>query len=413
MNIRMIGIDHEKATLEEREIFAFTSIQCRQAMETTVNNYGVQGCVIISTCNRTELWISEKEGSRTDMKEILYSLKQIDKENRDHYDHLFVVRESHKAYRHLFQTACGMKSQIWGESQILSQIKKAIEEARKTDTADINLEKLFQMAVTSAKKVKTQTRLTTTDVSVATKTLERIQEFLPTLENKRCLVIGNGEMGKIVAEQLSANGAKVFITLRQRKHGAYTLPRHCLGVDYDSRYDEIADMDAVVSVTTSPHYTIKAEALATVLAENDKPKIFIDLAVPRDIEPKVQEFSNVTLLDMDSLGLGKVELRNRGSVLTANEIINEHIDKYLESFEIRSYLPILQNISNSTTDRICRNLKKDLKELDLSDKEKISFENRLANVVEKAVISVLFGFKDSIDRDLWNECFTNLEKVVR
>jgi glutamyl-tRNA reductase len=156
----MIGIDHEKASLAEREIFAFTAVQCREAMKTVLELYGVNGCVIISTCNRTELWISEREGSISDLKGILYSLKHVENDNIHNYDHLPIIREGLEAYLHLFQAACGLKSQIWGESQILSQVKKSIEEAREVGTADTYLEKLFQMAITSAKKIKTDIKLT-------------------------------------------------------------------------------------------------------------------------------------------------------------------------------------------------------------------------------------------------------------
>ncbi|UWG98185.1 glutamyl-tRNA reductase [Dehalobacter sp. DCM] len=413
MNIRMIGIDHEKASLKERELFAFTPTQSRQAMEAVVKRDGMEGAVIISTCNRTELWLSEKEGYMVDLAQVLCDLKNLEKTERENYEHLFVLRRSQEAYVHLFQTACGLKSQIWGESQILSQIKNAIEEAREANTADLYLEKLFQMAVTSAKKVKTEIKLTATDVSVATKALERIQEVVPSLVNKRCLVIGNGEMGKIVASQLALCGAEVYITLRQHNHKTYVLPKRCKGVDYEERYAEMAEMDIVVSVTSSPHYTVKAEALAEVLAPGYGTKVFCDLAVPRDIEPTVREIDNIILLDMDSLGLAKAELRNKRSLAAANAIIEEHIAKFIASFEIRNYLPLLQNISSSASEKICRNLQKDLENLDLSDQEKTAFENRLAQVAEKVVSSVLYGFRDSIDRDLWNECFTNLEKVIR
>lgn len=413
MNIRMIGIDHAKATVKEREIFAFTPIQCRQAMKWAVQTYSINGCVIVSTCNRTELWVSEREGCRTDLKELLYSLKHIENEDRHQYDHLFVLRESHQAYHHLFQTTCGLKSQVWGENQILSQIKKAIEEARETNTADVYLEKLFQIAITSAKRVKTCTKLTAADVSVATKALEKIREIFPNLKRKQCLVIGNGEMGKIVAEQLVACGAEVCITLRQYKSGAYILPRLCTGVDYEKRFDEMVNADVVVSATASPHYTIKAEQLDRVIKRSNKTRIFIDLAVPRDIDPKVHDFENITLLDMDSLGLGQEELRNQSSVALANEIIDEHIEEYLEWLQFRNYLPLVQRISNSTSERICIHLKKELKELNLSDIEQVSFENKLAQVTEKAVSIVLYGLKDSIHRDLWDECFRNLDKAVR
>ncbi|UWG98424.1 glutamyl-tRNA reductase [Dehalobacter sp. DCM] len=413
MSIRMIGIDHERASLIEREIFAFTPVQSRQAMETVVKDYGVEGCVIISTCNRTELWVSERKESPVDLKKVLFNIKHIVKEDLECDKHLFVIREGREAYRHLFMTACGLKSQIWGESQILSQIKKAIEEARKAKSTDIYIEKLFQMAITAAKKVQTQTRLTKIDVSVATKALEQILGFFPSLDNKRCLVIGNGEMGKNVAEQLVSNGAEVYITLRHRKHGAYILPLNCMSVDYDKRYQELTEMDVIVSVTTSPHYTITADLLAKSLLANSTPKILIDLAVPRDIDPAVKELNNLKLLDMDTLGFGKEEYRNQNVLTDVYEIIDEYIGRFVESIEIRNYLPILQQISNSTSERICQNMQADLESLAISEEEKRRLENRLIQIVDKAVISVLFGLKDSINRNQWNECFTNLVKMVR
>ena len=413
MNIRMIGIDHEKASLNDREVFAFTAMQCKEAMKTAVKLYGVNGCVIISTCNRTELWISEKDGCISDLKELLYSMKHIANENIHNYDHLLIVREARKAYLHLFQTTCGLKSQIWGESQILSQVKKAIEEAREAGTADIYLEKLFQMSITTAKKIKTSTKLTTADVSVATKAMERILEVFPVLEKKRCLVIGNGEMGRIMAEQLIAGGAEVHITLRQYKYGAYVLPEHCTGVDYDNRYNEMNGMDVIVSATASPHYTIKAQDFAGAAKEDGKSRLLIDLAVPRDIEPEVQDLKNVTLVDMDSLGIGRAELMNQSAVAKAFEIIDEYIEEFMGWFQFRSYLPIIQSISNSTSRRICRNLQTELEELNLNEQDKALFENKLTYAADKAVSMVLFGLKDSIDKELWKDCFANIEKAVR
>ncbi|HWQ30326.1 MAG TPA: glutamyl-tRNA reductase [Negativicutes bacterium] len=413
MNIRMIGIDHEKATLREREIFAFTATQCREAMKTVIERYGVNGCVIISTCNRTELWISEADESCTDLKGILYSLKHVENEGIHKYDHLLVVRYGRKACLHLFQTTCGLKSQIWGESQILSQVRKSIEEAREAGTADIYLEKLFQMAVTSAKKIKTNIRLTTVDVSVATKAMERISEVFTKLDKKRCLVIGNGEMGRLMAEQLVKSGAEVFMTLRQYKYESCILPEHCTGVEYDKRYFEMIDMDLVVSATSSPHYTIRAQDFGELVKDNEKSRLLIDLAVPRDIEPEVQVLKNVTLVDMDSMGMGRSELMNQSDVAKALKIIDEYIEEFFGWSQFRDCLPILKSITNSTTQRICRNLSKELEELNMDEREKSLLQSRLSHVADKAVSMVLYGIKDSIDKEAWEACFANIERAVR
>lgn len=410
MNIKMIGIDHEKATLIQREIFAFTAIQADHAMEKIIEEFGVNGCIVISTCNRTELWISEEEECQTDLIHLLCLLKNV---KPDDYDELFVCRENEDAFHHLFQTACGLKSQIWGEDQILTQIKKALEQARKVNATDTVLEKLFQMAITSAKKIKTEIRLTLFDVSIATMALERIKEWYPTLEGVNCMVIGNGEMGKIIAEKLNASGADVTVTLRHYKCGVYVIPNGCTGVDYDKRNENIKNVDIVVSATSSPHYTMKLSELEGILQCDDKKRLFVDLAVPRDIDPALAMLDNITLFDMDSLGMMRDINENKPSLLMAHQIIEEYIEEFIKWVKLKAFLPQIKNIAMTTSSKIQFNMKKEIEGLRLDEKQKVLFEEKLIRVAEKAVSGLLFGMKDSIDKELWDECFTNLEKAVR
>ena len=169
MKIKMVGIDYNKAMLSQREKFSFSAEQAQDAMQCVIDSYGVKSCVIISTCNRTEIWICEDDNRQTDLAKVLCSLKETCLEK---YIDLLTSREGLEAVRHLFDTACGLNSQIWGEDQILSQIKSAIESARNVKTTNEVMEKLFQTAIASAKKVKSTVKLTPYDSSVATKVLE-------------------------------------------------------------------------------------------------------------------------------------------------------------------------------------------------------------------------------------------------
>lgn len=410
MNVRMVGIDHEKASLIQREIFAFTSMQANQAMKKVVEANEIKGCVIISTCNRTELWISEKEGFKTDLSDLLCSLKNVSPAD---YEGLFVNRENDEAFRHLFQTACGLKSQIWGEDQILTQIRKAIEQARTAKTADTVLEKLFQMAVTSAKKIKTEVKLASFDMSVANMAIERIKERYYSLEKLKCMVIGNGEMGKLIAEKLADCGADVTVTLRRYKSGIYVIPKGCCGIDYEKRYENLIDFDVVVSATSSPHYTLRCSDIPEKFRIDSKNRLLVDLAVPRDIDPQIGCFANVMLIDMDSLGAVKNINENNPSLSTALGIIDEYIEDFVKWHKLKAFLPKIKKIASTTSSKIRHNMKKEIEELCLEEKQKSLFEEKLVETAEKAVSGLLFGIKDSIDKELWDECFSNLEKTVR
>jgi glutamyl-tRNA reductase len=217
------------------------------------------------------------------------------------FERYFIARENASAIVHLFETACGLRSQVLGEDQILAQVKNAIETAREARSADVILEKLFQAAITSAKKIKTQLRLTTADSSTAHAAIHKIHEYFTSLEGVRCLVIGNGEMGRLAADLLAEQDAKVYITLRNHKQGKNAIPERCEAVPYDDRLSLVPSCDIIISATISPHNTLTYDAVSAISAL-DKRFVFIDLAVPRDIDERVADLPNAILIDMDAIG---------------------------------------------------------------------------------------------------------------
>ena len=198
MNIVMAGIDHQHAGLREREPFAFTPNALRQALERTAKACPQTGCVIISTCNRTEIWVSAEAGP--DPEQLLCDLRGLPlPENRE----LFQRREGTDAAAHLFLLAGGLKSQILGENQILAQVKEAREIARQAGSIDSVLDRLFQMAIACAKRIKTETGITRANPSTAAAAADYAVSRHPQPEGLRCLVIGNGAVGRQTAELLS------------------------------------------------------------------------------------------------------------------------------------------------------------------------------------------------------------------
>jgi glutamyl-tRNA reductase len=408
----MIGIDHANTTLEQREVFAFTKAQAQEAMINIQASQDVKGCIIISTCNRTELWISEAEergqdAASLDLGAFLCSINNV---NFEQNNNLFVHRRGIDAIRHLFETTCGMKSQIWGENQILTQVKQALENSRSAGTTDKILEKLFQYAITSAKRIKTETRLTPGDVSIASRALEMISRHFSSLNGLRCLVIGNGEIGRLMASLLVEQGLEVTMTKRHYKQEMSLVPHGCLVIAYENRLAKLAEADLIVSATSSPHYTIKYRDIESLI-DNDKRRLYVDLAVPRDIDPAIMDLTNVTLINTDDLGQLSPQELNQDSLQIAHAIIEEGINDLMVWDKARRLTPIFNDIAISSCETIKANLWRDIQSLDIDDQQRHILEEKISLVVTKVVKDVLFGLKDKIEDDSWEDSINGLETI--
>ena len=298
MNVILSGIDHSAASVAERERFALSRPAQQELLARAAQTPGVLGAVLLSTCNRTELCLSLEEGAELRP----FSLFEVEPEGA----YTYAGRE---AFGHLAALAAGLKSRLFAEDQILTQVKNALVQARQAGTADAILEVFFREAVTAAKRVKTETRFSHGDVSAA---LAAKDVALSCPGVRQVLVIGNGEVGRAAASALAEAGLDVTMTLRQYRHGAVELPRGVKAVDYAERYGAMAGCQAVVSATASPHYTVTAAALAEV---SPLPRLFLDLAMPRDLEPAIGELPGVTLLDVDQVADAASREADRGAAL--------------------------------------------------------------------------------------------------
>jgi glutamyl-tRNA reductase len=210
MSISMIGIDHNMAPVDIRAHFAFTKKNAGEAMEKIKNHKGIYGCVILSTCNRLEVWASVDDAEEVCLYDCLCQLKGI---TEDSYKEYFVERKDKEAVEHLFYLTSGLKSQIIGEDQILTQVKDALNLARENFAADGVLEVLFRMAVTAGKRIKTEVPFSHGNPSVIHQAIGFLAQKGYSLKDKTCMVIGNGEMGKVAAQALREAGADVTVTI--------------------------------------------------------------------------------------------------------------------------------------------------------------------------------------------------------
>lgn len=399
--IKMVGIDHNKASIEYREHFSFTKAAAAEAMKILMERYPIDGCVILSTCNRTELWISAE--SDLSAYRMLCSLKETDPAR---YRTLFIEREGEAAVHHLLELACGLDSRIFGEDQIISQVREAIILARKSSCTDVVLEKVFQTAIGAAKKVKSQVRLAAADGSTALQVVSLLKEAIGDIRGVPCLIIGNGRMGQLISSALLAHGAVVKMTLRKTTHGTYptesVIPEGCTMIPYENRIQELAASRVVISATRSPHYTLKKNELEGFL--NREPSLWIDLAVPRDIEPEIGLLEGITLIDIDHLTREQSRERNEIGREQAMNILREYQAGLKQWFAFRERVPEIRSIVKLSVEDVSKRLDHPLETMELPEEERKQMQMEIERAVEKSVGKLLFGLKDTLRYSLWKEC---------
>lgn len=404
MVLQMMGIEHETVPLEIREQFSFQTHDGKEAMIFFKNTYEIEGCVILSTCNRTELYVSTEE-ERNDLFEMLCKVKHIDK---DKFRHIYIERKDEEAIQHLFELSCGMKSKIFGEDQIITQVKQALAMAREAETADVVLEKAFQMAVTAAKKTKSEVYITSVKTSVIENMMETLQKEFGNLEDISCMVIGNGKIGRLACKKLLEAGAKVTVTLRQYKEGEIEVEEGCNTIDYVDRYEMLPACQVVVSATASPHHTIHYEDASAYLGD-EKKRVYVDLAVPRDISVRVKGYPSLTLYNIDDLGGVQQDKVNNEAVKRAFEIIEEYKQEYKVWNAFRSYVPIVQSIGRMSALSAYKKVEKKLGQY-IAMEQKNEVEQLMRGATEKVVTSLLYGLKDNVPVEIIAECLCAMEK---
>lgn len=405
MNLQMIGINHTTASVEIRETFSFTTKVQSQVMQSLREQPGILGVLMLSTCNRTELWVDCRPDVEADLCGALCRAAGVDDAA---YAGRFVRRRNEDAIFYLFEMASGLQSQIFGEDQILTQVKEALDRAREALCTDTVLEVLFRMAVTAAKKVKTGMQMSMANTNAVDSGMRLLRKEGYDFRNRKCLVIGNGKMGKLAAQSLQEAGADVTVTVRQYRSGVVEIPQGCRRIDYGARMTLFPSCDLVVSATTSPNVTVKYDE---VLRAAWRPGlILIDLAVPRDIDPRLKELPGVRLLDIDSFHADQprelAEVREQ-----AESLLREQVQEFLTWYECRDMIPLTNQLAQQFgQDMVCR-METPIQSLHLEPPTATALRCQVEELAGKQFRRLLFAVRDEAGAPVFRQCLDAMEKL--
>jgi glutamyl-tRNA reductase len=329
MAVNILGINHKTAPVALREKVAFSEERLLAALRTLRQENGVTEAVILSTCNRTELyWAGSASGA-----ELSLWLERHHGDNLDLASSLYVHQER-RAIEHAFSVASGLDSMVLGEAQILGQLKDAYRLAQEAGSTGPALNKLFQAAFSTAKRVRSETQIGANAVSIASATVSLARRVYADLGARTALLIGAGEMIALTARHLASQGVKRMVianrTLGRAQTLATELKAHAVGLGDIG--GELAEADIVISCTASPVAIItKSAAAAAVRARRRRPIFMVDLAVPRDIEPEVADLEDVYLFSIDDLQQLVDENRQQREVAAggARFVIEEEVVRFL------------------------------------------------------------------------------------
>jgi glutamyl-tRNA reductase len=342
MRLQILGLNHNTAPVEIREQVVFASGDIDGALTRLKDIDGVQEAVLLSTCNRTEFYVITTDTGRDELRVWLHNERNIDQPMGDT---LFTLDDD-DAIRHIFRVACGLDSMVLGEPQILGQLKDAYRHAQQAGTAGKRLSRLFQHTFSVAKKVRTDTEIGASPVSVASAAVSLAQQFFAGFTKHTALLVGAGVTVELVAKHLaSRNIGRMFVANRDvekardlaSQFGGFALPLSELD-------GTLPEADILITSTSAPEPIITLEQVKRAVAARKRKPIFaVDIAVPRDIEPEVAELDDVYLYTIDDLD--KVILQGQGNreaaAADAGKILDDEIIRYLSIERSKQVTPVI------------------------------------------------------------------------
>jgi glutamyl-tRNA reductase len=333
MHILVIGLNYKTAPVEIRERFAFRDEDKSEAILTLRRTMSIQECVIVGTCNRTEIYaiVDQLHTGRHYVKTFLSEWFQIDRE--EFIDYLY-VKENDEAVSHLFRVVCGLDSMVLGETQILGQVRDAFIKSQELKTTGTVFNMLFKQAITIAKRAHSETEIGKNAVSVSYAAIELGKRIFGYFHKKTVLILGAGKMSELTAKHLHTNGVESVIVVNRTYEKAKVLADKFNGLAYtmDELTNALIQSDIVISSTGSDGYVISKEDIQQVMKKRkSRPLFLIDIAVPRDLDPSIHELDNVYLYDIDDLeGIVEANLQERAKEA---EKIGVMIGEELSSFK--------------------------------------------------------------------------------
>ncbi len=386
MVLAVLGLNHKTVSVDIREKFAIGEESARDGLHHLGEDDEIKEAVVLSTCNRTEIYaVLKDEESEKALYKFFLTLSgnsEIEKEYLFYY-------KGRECIRHLFEVASGIDSMVVGESQILNQLKTAYTLALSEKATRTILNTLFHRAIRTGKRVRTETGISTSAVSVSYAAVKMAEKVLGTLEGKKALVFGAGDAAELLVKNLQGKGLKELAVTNRHPEKAEELAQKFGGstVPFHNAVATAEDTDIFITATGATQYIVKSWDVRDLMVKRkNKPLVAIDIAVPCDIEPTVRDICHVTLYNIDDLQEiveNNIKFRE-GEAERAQIIIREEIDSIEERFTYLSTRPVMVSLSDKAEHIRERELRRALGKLpELKEEDRKIIDHMTHMIVRK------------------------------
>lgn len=390
LDIVLLGLNHKTAPVELRECLAFNEDDTGRALEILQHYPAIKEVLLFSTCNRIEVLMAaeDKHGAVTAAKRFISEFKNI---TVSQFDDALYIYDGEEAVRHIFRVASSLDSMVVGEPQILGQMKAAYLAATQRKTSGVILNRLLHRTFFVAKRVRTETTIGDHAVSISYAAIELGRKIFGTLEKKKVLMIGAGEMAELAVEHLIRNRVGNILVANRTFERGVDLAKKFSGTAI--RFEEIVDclqeVDIVISSTGSPDFIIMRDQVKGLMrSRRNRPLFFIDIAVPRDIDPEINRLLNTYVYDIDDLkGVidENVEDRKREAV-KAERIVDEAIIRFRQWFESLSVIPTVLALRSKMETIAKTEVQKTLQSLNHLSEDDSQAIHRMANALINKIL---------------------------
>ncbi|TDX51383.1 glutamyl-tRNA reductase [Orenia marismortui] len=383
MDLIVIGLNYRTAPLELREKLSLTKKQQQEILERIKLSPKVEGAIVLSTCNRTELYLEVENSADNKIAfEIFNLISNLSVETLKNYIYIYNEIE---AITHLYRVASGIDSLVIGEVQILGQVKRAFYRSRDLGLIDSYLYKIFTDAFRVAKQVRTETKISYGATSISYVAVELTKKIFGSLSGETVLILGAGKMSELALKSLVDNGVTgVMVANRTYSRGEELANKFCAKVVRWNQLDEwVNKVDIIIASTAAPHYVLHYNLVKQVMDTKRGPLFLIDIALPRDIDPRVAKIPGVHLYDIDDLEeVVEDNLAKRKEELKKVEaIIKNEIASLEEWINQQQAIPLIKDLRRRADTIKEEELSRALHKLESSDERLVVEElaNRLTN----------------------------------
>ena len=408
MNIGVIGINHNLAPINIRENVSFTDVQKIEAINYFLDR-DIDEVVILSTCNRSEIYIQaknidEKIKFLEDFYERFFNVADIK-------EYLFSKKNT-SAVEHLFKVASGLDSIVLGEDQILGQVKDAHDFSMQLGSSKKIFNKLFREAINVAKDIKNTTKISHQPLSISYIGVKFIQSKIGKLEGKKALLIGMGKMNKLTIKYLKEEKLDT-IYVSNRNHGKImeleSKFKNIIPIRYEDRYKVMNDIDIVISATSSPHMVIRYDEMPKI----QKKILMMDIALPRDIDPKINKLENIEVYDIDNLKdiQDKNDNKRKELAKIGSKMISEKIIEFIEWIDSIKIDPTIESLNDK-----CLEIREDTldyiyRKTNLDNRDKKIIDKMLTSALKRLIREPIINLKQIKDKGKREEYIKLIEEL--